>query len=413
MKRTRSTTLLAGGALVAAVVTGCGGEEPAPTATAPPPPNVTSPAPPSPTAAPSPTPSPGVTPQEPDGGVGSEPGAQATEEAPTPAEIFAQNVDAVVQVIASEGTGSGFVIDAAEGIVVSNAHVTGGVGPLGVVTSRGERIPARRLGVSPCDDLAVLQMNTVPTGLTEVALGDSSLLQAQDEVTAIGFPASFDAGPTENRAAVPTDGRIQVPRLDAAPSSALPLYVAAIQHGAAINPGNSGGPLLNDRGEVVGVNSLTNTQQGGRIIQDQYYAISTEHAVPIIEQLRNGVSYSDVGLSGRRLSDLTEEQAARLWTGGAAHLQAFAELPAFVVTTVESGSPAEAAGLLERDVITRMAGQPVSSFAEVCDVLTSTNPGDAVVVEGFVMEPTPSAELYDPWRLELRLPAGPAGPTGD
>ncbi|MDP5183684.1 trypsin-like peptidase domain-containing protein [Blastococcus sp. BMG 814] len=406
-------TLLASGALVAAVVTGCGTEGSTPAATPPPPPSTTTTAPPSPVAPPSPAPSPSATllQEEPVGDVGSAAGAPATEEALSPKEIFAQNVDATVQVLAAEGSGSGFVIDAAEGIVVSNAHVTGGVGSLSVVTSRGDRIPARRLGVSPCEDLAVLQMNTVPRDLTEVTMGDSTLLQAQDEVTAIGFPASFDAAQAGDRTAVPTSGNVQVPRLDAAPHSSLPLYVAAIQHDAVINPGNSGGPLFDDRGEVVGVNSLGNTEQGGRIIQGQYYAISTEHAVPVIEQLRQGVSYGDVGLTGFDLSTLTPDEAGAMWAGGADHPEAFAKagIPALVVTTVESGSPAEAAGILVRDVITRMAGQPVSSFAEVCGVLASTNPGDAIAVEGFFMEPTQTAQVYDPWRVELRVPAGPAG----
>ncbi|WP_157936941.1 S1C family serine protease [Geodermatophilus chilensis] len=324
----------------------------------------------------------------------------------TPKEVYAGNVDATVQVLVGDGgSGSGFVIDAAEGIVVTNAHVTGGVGPLSVATSRGDRVPARRLGVSPCDDLAVLQLNTVPRGLTQVVLGDSTALQSQDQVTAIGFPASFDAAANGSRTAVSSSGNVQVPRLDAAPDSSLPLYPAAIQHDAVINPGNSGGPLFNDRGEVVGVNSLGNTQQGGRTIQGQYYAISTEHALPVIERLREGVSYSDVGLTGFDFSELTAEDAAQIWQDGARHPAAFAQagLPAFVVTAVESGSPAEAARIFQGDVITSMAGQPVSSFAEVCDVLASATPGEAVVVEGVYMEPTQTADVYDLWRVELQL----------
>ena len=324
----------------------------------------------------------------------------------TPKEVYAENANAVVRILTGDGgSGSGFVIDIAEGLVVTNAHVTGGVGSLSVVTSRGDRVPARRLGVSPCEDLAVLQMNTVPHGVTQVVMGDSSALQPQDEVTAIGFPASFEATTDGSRTAVPTSGHVQVPRLDAAPHSSLPIYYEAVQHDAVINPGNSGGPLFNDRGEVVGVNSLANTQQGGRTIQGQYYAISTEHAMPVIEQLKNGVSYSDVGFTGFDFSILTPEKAAEIWENGGGHPAAFAEaeLPALVVSEVEVGSPAEAAQIYVWDVITRMAGQPVSSFAQVCDVLASTNPGDTIMVDGVYMEPTGTRDVYDTWRVELKV----------
>lgn len=331
----------------------------------------------------------------------------------TPKEVYELNNTATVHVLTASGGGSGFVIDAAEGIVVTNAHVSGGRGPLAVVSSEGDRVPARRLGVAPCEDLAVLKLNTVPDGLTEVTMGDSDQLETQDEVTAIGYPASLDVDTSQtDQQAVTSSGRVQVPKLDADAGSSMPLYVDAIQHDGVVNPGNSGGPLFNDRGELVGINSLSNSSTPR--VEGQYYAISSNHARPLIEQLRRGETYSDIGIEGINLQEIPDQTAARLWpNGGLPSAFAKAQVPAFAVLSVEAGSAADQAAIFPYDVITSVGGQPVSSFAQICSVLASTNPGDIIPVTGVYMEAVGQSAVYDEWEVQLRLQEASSAAGGE
>jgi S1-C subfamily serine protease len=331
----------------------------------------------------------------------------------TPKQVYEQNLPSTVHILTSSGTGSGFVVDAKKGIVASNAHVTGGRGPLQVVTSTGDKVAARRLGVAPCEDLAVIQLNTVPDGLTEVTMGDSGKLEAQDEVTVIGFPASLDANSTDrSQQAVSSSGHVQVAHLDADAGTSLPLYVDAIQHDGVVNPGNSGGPLFNDHGELVGINSLSNSSAAR--VEGQYYAISSNHATPIIQQLEHGVTYSDIGLHGSDLQEISDEVAGQVWpNGGLPSEFAAAGMKAFVVTDVESGSAADEAKIFPADVITKVGGEPVSSFSEICSVLASTTPGDAIPVEGVYMMGTTESAVYDPWKVNLRLKSASSETGGE
>jgi S1-C subfamily serine protease len=149
--------------------------------------------------------------------------------------------------------GSGFVIDKA-GHIVTNYHVVKGATRLEVSFSNDERLPARVIGRDPSTDTAVLQVNTRARALTPLELGDSDRVRVGDAVVAIGNPLGEDRSITSGIVSA-------LDRSIAAPNGASIDHV--IQTDAALNRGNSGGPLLNARGEVVGVNSQIETSGGG------------------------------------------------------------------------------------------------------------------------------------------------------
>jgi putative serine protease PepD len=145
--------------------------------------------------------------------------------------------------------GSGFVIDKA-GHIVTNYHVVQGSETVNVSFSNDESVRAQLVGVDASTDLAVLKVNTPSRGLTPLTLGNSSSVQVGDEVVAIGNPFGFERSMTAG--IVSAIGRV----LQAPNNLAID---NAIQTDAPINPGNSGGPLLNARGEVIGVNTQIRT----------------------------------------------------------------------------------------------------------------------------------------------------------
>jgi S1-C subfamily serine protease len=148
--------------------------------------------------------------------------------------------------------GSGFVIDKA-GHVVTNYHVVKGATRVEVSFSNDERLPARVIGRDPSTDTAVLEVNTPARALTPLLLGDSDRVRVGDAVTAIGNPLGEDRSITSGIVSA-------LQRSIVAPNGAAIDHV--IQTDAALNHGNSGGPLLNARGEVVGVNSQIETAGG-------------------------------------------------------------------------------------------------------------------------------------------------------
>src|SRR5260370_20569710 len=184
--------------------------------------------------------------------------------------------------------GTGWVYDGAKGLLVTNAHVVQGVAALKGRMSDGSEIPAQIIGISPCDDLAVVRLTSVPPSLAALPLGDSKLVENGDNVTALGFPISFDDPATQK--VVVTSGIVQSPNVPAQPGLSLPKFPSTIQHSATINPGNSGGPLLNDHGEVIGVNTLRNPEAQG-----QFYAIAVNAVKAAIPDLAAGNNKANAG----------------------------------------------------------------------------------------------------------------------
>jgi S1-C subfamily serine protease len=189
-------------------------------------------------------------------------------------------------------SGSGWVLNASEGLVVTNAHVVDGGNSFQVGQGPTQQ-PATLVGVSPCDDLAVLKIQNT-TGLRSFVIGSQSTVQDGDTVTALGYPANSAATPNLSV----TTGVVSVAETQLQQASLdTPQYPDLIQTSAAINPGNSGGPLLDDRGRVIGINSAGITEEGGRTIQGEGYAIGIDHAKAVLTQLAAGHSKGFAGFN--------------------------------------------------------------------------------------------------------------------
>nr|WP_240148050.1 Do family serine endopeptidase [Luteibacter yeojuensis] len=232
-----------------------------------------------------------------------------------------------------QSLGSGVVIDAAKGYVLTNNHVVGGADDITVTLQDGRDLKAKLLGSDPETDIAVLQIPA--ERLQALPIADSSQLRVGDFVVAVGDP--FGLGQTATSGMVSALGR-----------SGLGKGIQNfIQTDASINPGNSGGALVNLRGELVGINSMIFTPSGGNV--GIGFAIPTDLATGVMKQL---LAYGKVrrGNLGVEVQDITPRIAKALGlkdTNGA------------VVTRINDASPAEGAGLQAGDVLTAVNGKPV------------------------------------------------------
>jgi S1-C subfamily serine protease len=189
------------------------------------------------------------------------------------------------------GTGTGWVLDADEGLIVTNYHVVNGGTEFYVGAGR-DRQEAALVGAAPCEDLAVLAVEDT-AGLVELVFASQDALREGDEVVAVGYPGNASRNPTLQ----PTTGVISAARTSFDEDALdVPKYRNVIQTDAAINPGNSGGPLLDREGRLVGVNSASITLSGGRIVQNQGYAIGVDRVRDVVAELRNGDSIGWAGL---------------------------------------------------------------------------------------------------------------------
>ncbi len=246
------------------------------------------------------------------------------------------------------GRGSGVIIDGS-GIAVTNNHVVTGAAILRVwVGGEGQPRNARIVGVSECSDLAVIDIEG--TGYPYLEWFDGQIYSGLD-VFAAGFPLG-DPQFTLTRGIVSkarTRGETNWASVD-----------AVIEHDATINPGNSGGPLVTTDGKVVGIN------YAGSRMTSQFFAISRDEALKVIDQLRTGQDVNSIGVNGTAV--LSQEGAlSGIW-----------------VASVASGSPASNAGIRGGDVITKLEGLVLATDgtkADYCDVLRTHLPGDVLSIE--------------------------------
>jgi S1-C subfamily serine protease len=224
-------------------------------------------------------------------------GGSDNKSAPSTADIV-QDVTPLTTFIAARDAvgrsrGTGWIYDAGNGFVVTNAHVVAGAGrqyQVGITTSDGKQDlrQAQLVGCRLSEDMAVLQIQN-NAGLMQFKIADQSKLRIGDDVIAVGYP-EIGAG-FENVQLVGTTGVVSVPRttfpeirLD--DTHAVGPYKNVVQTDAPINPGNSGGPLVNHQKELVGINSAGRQQnEGGTALQGQNYAIGTDRIKEIIPQL--------------------------------------------------------------------------------------------------------------------------------
>ena len=230
-------------------------QTPAPDPTSTPAPSPTPPPSPTPTPAPTPTPTPSPT------FTPTPAPTPVPNVAPTLPDIISAAEPGVVQIFSSDSAGSGFIISS-DGLAVSNAHVVGQAGDgVEVRTTDGGRYAGRVLGADANADIAILRVDS-PRALAYLELADSDGVRLGDTVIAMGFPLGDALGDSVSI----TRGIVSAKRV----------YdnVDQFQTDAAINPGNSGGPLLNESGEVIGVNAANIRREGGRIIQGIGFAIA-------------------------------------------------------------------------------------------------------------------------------------------
>ncbi len=254
----------------------------------------------------------------------------------------------------SHSLGSGFVISA-DGYILTNAHVIDGAEEIDVRLTDKREYQAKVIGSDRRTDVALIKIEA--SGLPTVRLGDPSQLKVGEWVLAIGSPFGFDN--TVTAGIVSAKGR------------ALPQenFVPFIQTDVAINPGNSGGPLFNMRGEVVGINSQIYSRTGG--FMGLSFAIPIDVAFDVQKQLRDQGRVSR-GRIGVVIQEVTRDLA----------LSFGLDRPrGALVNSVEKGSPAERAGVVATDIITRFNGKSVESSADLPRIVGGTKPGTQAIME--------------------------------
>jgi S1-C subfamily serine protease len=224
------------------------------------------------------------------------PPPQATDDEPSTAEVIAEITPATVAIIVFRdgepfSGGSGWVLDAEEGLIVTNEHVVNGGTEFQIGVGTDER-DAELVAAAPCEDLAVLEVDDTDD-LETMPLGSQSDLEQGDSVVAVGYPVN--AALRDELTA--TTGVVSVVETELRETDPfIQPYPNLIRTDAAINPGNSGGPLVTLGGELVGVNTLGFTMRGGRLLQGENYAIGVDRVKEITDVLREGTSLGWLGV---------------------------------------------------------------------------------------------------------------------
>src|SRR5579872_5540713 len=239
-----------------------------------------------------------------------------------------------------QSAGSGVIVDAKSGYIVTNAHVVENATEITVTLQDGRDIKAEVVGSDEPSDVAVLKVKS--GNLVQIPLGDSAKVEVGDFVVAIGNPFGLQHTVTSgiisglSRSGINPDG-----------------YEDFIQTDASINPGNSGGALVNLRGELIGINSAILSGSGGNI--GIGFAIPSNMAKSVMEQL---IKYGSVkrGILGVNVVTLTPDYADNL---------GLKDQQGALVSQVVQGSAADTAGIKAGDVITSVNGQPVKTGAEL------------------------------------------------
>ena len=255
------------------------------------------------------------------------------------------------------GTGSGFIIDAKNGYIVTNYHVIENAEKITVSLSDGRTLDAKVVGKDSRTDLAVIQISDT-SNLTEVKIGDSSSLEVGEYVVAIGNP-----GGNEFARSV-TAGVISATNRTLRISNSSTLY-NMLQTDAAINPGNSGGPLVNYAGEVIGINSAKFAESG---FEGMGFAIPISDAISIIEQLiENGAAKHPALMVSVSDQYLQYAEQHNLPLGA-------------YIYDVDPDGPAGKAGIQKGDVITHVDNVRVENSTELIGEIYKHNVGDKVTL---------------------------------
>jgi S1-C subfamily serine protease len=291
-------------------------------------------------------------------------------EASRPSEPISP-VDPFGQQGGGTATGSGFVIDT-DGHILTNNHVVAGADEIRVTLGDSQSsVEAEKVGADPATDLALLKVDVPSSELHPLALGDSSDVSVGDQVVAIGNPFGLDRTVTTGIVSA-LQRQIQAPNGFSISN--------VIQTDAAINPGNSGGPLLNSRGEVIGVTSQIETA-GGNGSVGVGFAIPINTASDVVSQLLDSgeVEHAYLGISGATItSDIADALNLPVDSG-------------VLVQDAPSGGPADEAGIeggsteavvngsslrLGGDIIVEADGRRIASMDQLVNVVNAADPGD-------------------------------------
>ncbi len=244
------------------------------------------------------------------------------------------------------GVGSGFILTS-DGYIMTNAHVVEGADEVLVTLTDDREFKAKIIGADKRSDVAVVKIEA--TGLPAVKVGDVGRLKVGEWVMAIGSPFGL-----KNTV---TAGIVSAKQRDTGD------YLPFIQTDVAINPGNSGGPLINMRGEVVGINSQIYSRSGG--FMGISFAIPMDEATRVSDQLRTSGRVSR-GRIGVQIDQVTKDVAEAIGLG---------KPTGALVRGVESGSPADKAGVEAGDIITRFDGKVIEKHSDLPRLVGSIKPG--------------------------------------
>lgn len=252
------------------------------------------------------------------------------------------------------GVGSGFILSG-DGLIMTNAHVVDGADEVLVTLTDKREFKAKIIGADRRTDVAVVKIEA--TGLPAVKIGDVGRLKVGEWVMAIGSPFGL-----ENTV---TAGIVSAKQRDTGD------FLPFIQTDVAINPGNSGGPLINMRGEVVGINSQIYSRSGG--FMGISFSIPMDEAVRVSDQLR-ATGRVTRGRIGVQIDQVSKEVAESIGLG---------KPVGAMVRSVEPGSPAEKAGVEAGDIITRFDGKAIDKTSDLPRIVGSTKPGSRSTVTVF------------------------------
>lgn len=254
----------------------------------------------------------------------------------------------------SKGVGSGFIFSP-DGLIMTNAHVVDGADEVLVTLADKREFKAKILGSDKRSDLALVKIEA--TGLPAIKVGDVGRLRVGEWVMAIGSPFGLENSVTA--------GIVSAKQRDTGE------FLPFIQTDVAINPGNSGGPLINMRGEVVGINSQILSRSGG--FMGISFAIPMDEAVRVVEQLRSQGRVSR-GRIGVQIGPVTKEIADSM---------GLMKAQGALVTGVEAGAPADKAGVEPGDIILKLDGKPIDRSSDLPRFVASIRPGTKSTVTVF------------------------------
>lgn len=249
----------------------------------------------------------------------------------------------------NRGIGSGFIISA-DGYIMTNSHVVDGAESIYVTLSDKREFKAKLIGQDKRTDVALVKVEA--TGLNTLPLGDSDKIRVGERVLAIGSPFGLDNTVTAG--------------IVSAKSRDTGEYLPFIQTDVAVNPGNSGGPLINMRGEAIGINSQIYSRSGGSM--GISFAIPIDEAMRIVDQLKKTGRVSR-GRIGVLIGDVSKEVAESLNLG---------KVRGALIRNVEPGSPADRAGIEAGDIVLRFNNREIEKSTDLPRIVGETRPNSTV-----------------------------------